>query len=220
MAEKINDRIAQSIQIINAAIKTSIRTYIPFDRMKLSIREILQFLFNRYKQSDDEIIKQLFEQLQQLKASLTKSKIESWVAKWKNMKNMIIERNMKSVFESKIICVKKFLKAGRIWAPNFYDNWVQQKRAAKRSIEFFQIIKQFRLTIEESLNHAKSTVKKGQINLVTLQKVFQNQKKSFNQSSNRKNNKRSDDHDSTFVCEKTHLFKLCSYIHISNRSSR
>ena len=113
MAEKINDRIAQDIRVVNAAIKTSVRTYIPPDRMESSVREILQFLFNKYKRSDDEIIEQLFEQLQQLKAPPTKSKVESWVAEWENMKNMIIERNMEDVFESETIFVKKFFKARR-----------------------------------------------------------------------------------------------------------
>ena len=89
---------------------------------------------------------------------------------------------------------------------------MQQKRAAKRSIKFFQTIRQFRLAVEKFLNHAKSTIEKSQANSVILQRVFQNQKKSFNQSSNRKNNRQSDDHNSICVCEKTHLFKLCSYI--------
>ena len=77
MTEKINDRIAQNIQIMNAAIKTSIKIYIFFDRMKSSIKKFLQFLFNKYKRSNDKIIEQLFEQLQQLKVSFTKNKIES-----------------------------------------------------------------------------------------------------------------------------------------------
>ena len=77
MTEKINDRIAQGIRVMNAAIKASVRTYISLNRMESSVREILQLLFNRYKRSDDEIIEQLFEQLQQLKAFLTKGKVES-----------------------------------------------------------------------------------------------------------------------------------------------
>ena len=72
MTEKINDRIAQNIQMMNVVIKTSIRIYIFFDRMKSSIRKMLQFLFNKYKRLNDEIIKQLFEQLQQLKVFFTK----------------------------------------------------------------------------------------------------------------------------------------------------
>ena len=77
IAKKINDRIAQNIRMVNAAIKASIKAYIPLDRIKSSVREILQLLFNRYKRSDDKIIEQLFEQLQQLKAPFTKSKVES-----------------------------------------------------------------------------------------------------------------------------------------------
>ena len=219
MTEKINDRIAQGIRVMNAAIKASVRTYISLNRMESSVREILQLLFNRYKRSDDEITEQLFEQLQQLKAPPTKGKVESWVAEWENMRNMIIERNMEGVFGSETIFVKEFLKAGRTWAPNFCDNWVQQKRAAERPIEFFQTTRQFRLAVEESLSHAKSTVERGQANSATLQGVPQNQEGSSNQPSNRKNNRRSGDHDPTCVCGETHLFKLCPYIHTSNRSS-
>ena len=224
MTEKINDRIAQGIRVVDAAIKASARTYIPPDRMESSVREILQLLANRYKRSDDEITEQLFEQLQQLKLPSTKGKVESWVAEWKNMRNMIIERNMEGIFGSETIFVKKFLKAGRTWAPNFCDNWVQQKRAAERSIEFFQTTRQFRLAVEESISQAKSVVR-GQANSATLQEVPQDQEgstnqKSSNQSTNRKNNRnKSDDRDRTCVCEKTHLFKLCPYIHTSNRPS-
>ena len=77
MSEKFNDRIAQRIRMVDAAIKSSARSYIPPDKLKSSGREILKLLATRYQRSDDEITRQLFEQLQQLKVTSTKEKIEA-----------------------------------------------------------------------------------------------------------------------------------------------
>ena len=136
------------------------------------------------------------------------------------MKNIIIDRNMKKMFEFETIFVKKIFKIERIWTSNFCDNWMQQKQIAKFSIEFFQIIKQFCLAIEDSLNQAKST-NRNQINSVILQKMPPDQKNSFNQKSNNRSSKRFNEKfnhdDKSCVYEKIHFFKLCFYIKKSNR---
>ena len=75
MTEKINNRIAQNIRIVNAVIKTFVKIYMFLDRIKLFVKEIFQLLIKRYKRSNDRIIEQLFEQLQQLKISLTRIKL-------------------------------------------------------------------------------------------------------------------------------------------------
>ena len=52
MKKKANDRIAHEIRIIDVTIKTSTRMYISSEKMKSSIRKILQLLSIRYKRFD------------------------------------------------------------------------------------------------------------------------------------------------------------------------
>lgn len=64
MTKKMNDRITHEIRMMNAAIKTFVKIYISSNKMKISIRNIFQFLTTKYHRTNDEITKQLFEQFQ------------------------------------------------------------------------------------------------------------------------------------------------------------
>lgn len=234
MSKKFNDKIAQEIKVMNAAIKSFVRSYIPPDKLKSSGRKILKLLTTRYQRSDDEITRQLFEQFQQLKVTPTKGKIEAWMTYWKNTQNIIIEKNMEGVFGFETIFFKKFLKAGRPWASNFASNLMQQKRAAEKSVRVFHIIRQFRLTVEEIITN-KSMIEKDQTHTATLQDVPQsdqyqetaNSKNKTNQNS--KNNRGGRHYDNRLkeetyegkqcLCEEMHLFRNCPYIKTAARQS-
>ena len=220
MSEKFNDRIAQGIRVVDAAIKSSARSYIPPDKLKPSGREILKLLATRYQRSDDEITRQLFEQLQQLKVTPTKGKIEAWVAYWENTQNIIIEKNMEGVFGFETIFFKEFLKAGRPWASNFASNWVQQKRAAEKSVRVFHIIRQFRLTVEEIITN-KSMIEKGQAHTATLQGVpqgdqYQGTANPKNETNQNPKNNRGGRHSDNRLEEETYEGKqcLCGEVHL------
>ena len=81
MMKKANDRVVHDIRIVNAAIKTSTRTYIPSDKIGHLVREILQFITTRYHRSTHEITKQMFQHYQTLKTAFIKTKIEFWIIK-------------------------------------------------------------------------------------------------------------------------------------------
>ena len=74
MKKKTNDRIAHEIRIIDVAIKASTRMYIFSEKIKSSVRKILQLLSIRYKRFDREINLQLHEKFQRLKIASTKKK--------------------------------------------------------------------------------------------------------------------------------------------------
>jgi hypothetical protein len=76
MREKAIRRIKREVQIIYQIVKTSVRSYISFNEMKSSMKNILKTLQKRYKFSNIKIVKQLHDQYHALKISLDKTKIE------------------------------------------------------------------------------------------------------------------------------------------------
>ena len=77
MMKKQNNRIIHEIRFVDAAIKTSAKTYIPLENMKSTVRKILEVLFSKYKRSDIEIIKQIYQQFVALKNSPIKIKLKA-----------------------------------------------------------------------------------------------------------------------------------------------
>ncbi len=67
MREKAIRRMNRRIQKVYQVIKISTRSYISFNEMKSSIKNILKTLQKRYKLSNVKIIKQLHDQYHTLK---------------------------------------------------------------------------------------------------------------------------------------------------------
>jgi hypothetical protein len=76
MTKKQMKKIAQSIKIINNAVKLSARQYIFSSEIASLIRQIIQILTSRYKKSEIKIVEQLHEQYYDLKTPFVKEKIE------------------------------------------------------------------------------------------------------------------------------------------------
>ncbi len=55
------------MRIVDNAIKTSVRPYIPSDEMTSSCRDIIRLLAARYKLTNDQIIEQIQNEFQDLK---------------------------------------------------------------------------------------------------------------------------------------------------------
>ena len=77
MKKKQMKKIAQELRIVDNALKSFARAYIPSNKMTSSVREIVKILTARYKRSNDQVIEQLHEQFLALKAPPIKDKIEA-----------------------------------------------------------------------------------------------------------------------------------------------
>ena len=138
---------------------------------------------------------------------------------WKNIRKKMIDYEM---FETKIKFINDFFFAERKWAPIFCDHWVMQKSVAKMKSEFFETTNQYKLTVEKKTFFA--TVK-FMVNAVTLQSQQQSDQNNFEKSSSaNKSSKRANWEKKKFknrkcVCDEVHIFRECSYIHISIRST-
>ena len=225
MVEKINDRVAQGIRLVDAAVKASARSYIPSEKMEATVRDILKLLALRYKRSNSEIIQQIYQQYQLLKTPPVKAKIESWVVDWEAMRSLISEMNVEAQFGGEIMFVKEFLKAGRPWAPMFCDHWIDQREAAELPIEFYDTARRYRVKVDETLIDSRSTKGHGQAHAATLQGNEQNAQN--NQKKGKANPKAAGSNDSRSaeekyqgkqcICGEVHIFKNCPYINTSAR---
>ena len=77
MNEKKIEKTSHDLRLMNATIKTSVKAYIPPDKMTASIKNIITFLFSRYRRSDSQIIEQMNQHIQTLKTPLTKTRIKA-----------------------------------------------------------------------------------------------------------------------------------------------
>ena len=214
MKDKQVEKVAQGLRIVDNALKSSLRAYIPPNKMASSVREIVKILAARYKRSDDQVIEQLHEQFLALKTPPIKGKIEAWVADWENIKGQIVELNVTGLFGSETIFINEFFRSGKKWAPNFCENWVMQHRAAKTTVEFYETTREYRLAVESFLNEAKST-SRNQANAASLQGQMQDENKGPGPSQSSQWNGQSKEarfKDRKCVCGKIHLFRLCPYI--------
>jgi hypothetical protein len=174
----------------------------------------------RYKLDQSKIIQQIHEQWRRLKTPSVKSKVESWVTEWENLRLQMISLKLADTFDDDVIFVSEFLRAGRRWASTFCDNWENQLKTAEKSVDFFKIIRAYRLiVIRENPSSSSRTA-----NAATLQNVTQKQltkRKSFNQNE-QESKKHNHNHsikrkNEKCICEEKHFFKRCSYIVSFNR---
>jgi hypothetical protein len=105
---------------------------------------MLQTLSARYKLLNARIKKQLHETWRARKTSFVKTKIEQWIADWKNLKQEMIDLKLAETFDNDVIFVNEFLTAERKWASNFCNNWKNQHKTADKDIEFFKTIKTYK----------------------------------------------------------------------------
>ncbi len=127
MLDKQFKRITQRLRTVNNVIRTSVLQYISSNELRSSTRKIIQLLAVRYKLDQSKIIEQIHEQWRDLKSSLTKDKIESWIVEWKNLQLQIISLNLAETFEDDVIFVNEFLRVDRRWASTFCDTWKNQQ---------------------------------------------------------------------------------------------
>lgn len=212
MIEKANDRIAQGIRIVDAAIKASARSYIPPENAESTVREILRAPTAKYKRSDDEVIQQIFQQYVALKTPPTKTKIESWITEWETMHSQIKEMGIQGQFGGESMFVKEFLRAGRSWAPDFCDHWANQKSAAEKPLELFETTRKYRVAVDEEMKSVR-----GHAHAATLQ--GSPQPESSEQQQQKGKGKQPEKIEKECICGEPHLFKRCSYIHTSARKS-
>ncbi len=228
MLKKLYKRTTRELQTMNNAIKTSAHQYISLNELRSSARIIIKLLAARYKLDQSKIIQQIHEQWRSLKTSSIKSKVESWVIEWKNLRLQMINLKLADTFDDDVIFVSEFLRAGRRWASTFCDNWENQLKTAEKSVDFFKITRAYRLVVIRENSFSSSRVI---ANATTLQEITQDQVKneSFNQNEQKSINKsKSKKHnhsinqkeDEKCICEKEHSFKKCSYIVKFNRKRK
>lgn len=216
------EKAASGIRVVDNAIKSSARMYIPDDKMTATVRETIQALAGKYKRTKNQIIEQFHIQFQSLKNAPAKDKIEQWVADWENMRSLIINNESTGLFGSETIFIDEFLRAGRKWAPNFCDSWVQQKDAANLIPEFFDTARHYRMAVEKTLNQDRLS-SRSSANAATLQGHSQPGQKSEggDNSDGKKRNRWEQEllKRTKCVCKEKHLFRECPYIMISARPS-
>jgi hypothetical protein len=164
-------KITQRMLKINETICASIKFYISSKLMFVFIRKILQFLIIKYKKIDDQIKKQIHEKFQALKQSSFKNQIKIWVTNWKNLRNRILSLNIKNFFDFETMFVEKFLTTNRKWAFMFCDNWILQKRATLRNVQFEETTREYKNAVKKNLTIVEH------MNVVILQNQSQSQSK-------------------------------------------
>jgi hypothetical protein len=198
-------------------------------------------LADRYKLDQSKIIEQIYEQWRDLKSSLTKDKIESWIVEWENLRLQMMSLSLAGTFEDAVIFVSEFLRAGRRWASTFCDTWENQLLAAEKSVDFFKITRTYRIVVNRENQSFFSSSRFA--NAAILQDVTQDQStrdESFNQSeqsfnqdgqgqsgsgqAGQSNKGKSKDNNprklnERCICRDMHIFKECSYIVSFNRKS-
>ncbi len=226
MLEKLYKRTTRELQTMNNAIRTSAHQYISSNELKSSARTIIKLLAACYKFDQSKIIQQIHEQWRRLKTPSVKSKVESWVTEWENLRLQMISLKLADTFGDDVIFVSEFLRAERRWASTFCDNWKNQLKAAEKSVDFFKITRAYRLVVIRENSSSSRII--AIANAATLQNVTQKQstkKESFNQNdqSNQKSKSKNNNHHSIkrenekCICEEEHSFKKCSYIVSFNR---
>ncbi len=241
MLDKKFERITQKLRTVNNAIRTSARQYISLNELTSSARKIVKLLADRYKLDQSKIIEQIYEQWRDLKSSLTKDKIESWIVEWENLRLQMMSLSLAGTFEDAVIFVSEFLRAGRRWASTFCDTWENQLLAAEKSVDFFKITRTYRIVVNRENQSFFSSSRFA--NAAILQDVTQDQStrdESFNQSeqsfnqdgqgqsgsgqAGQSNKGKSKDNNprklnERCICRDMHIFKECSYIVSFNRKS-
>ncbi len=145
MLEKLYERTIRELQTIDNAIRTSAQQYISSNKLRSSARKIIKLLAARYKLNQSKIIQQIHEQWRKLKTSSIKSKVESWIAEWENLRLQMISLKLTNTFDDDVIFVSEFLRAERRWASTFCDNWENQLKTAEKLVDFFKITRAYRL---------------------------------------------------------------------------
>ena len=229
MDEKEVEKTSHGLRLMNAAIKASARAYIPPDKMAASIRDIITSLSSRYKRSDSQIIEQMNQHIQTLKTPPTRTRIKTWIADWKNVKNQIDQIGASVAFGSEEIFVDEFLKAGRTWASAFCDTWVRIKQNSFQSVNFFETTRQYRMTVNAVFTESRFQASRAQNNAASWQGKDQGQghdqkNEAFRLDQTHRNSSQTDNrpHDEKHkekecLCKKIHLFKNCPYMTTSAR---
>ncbi len=222
MLKKLYERTIRELQTINNAIRTLTQQYILSNELRLFAWKIIKLLAVRYKLKQSKIIQQIHEQWRRLKISSIKSKVESWVTEWKNLRLQMISLKLTNIFDDDVIFVSEFLRAERRWASTFCDNWENQLKTAEKLVNFFKITRAYRLVVIRKNSSSSRIITIA--NAIILQNVIQKQstkKESFNQ-----NEQKSKNHNHNYfikrrnekcICEKKHSFKKCLYIVSFNR---
>jgi hypothetical protein len=208
--EKYIDRINTDIMRIQNVIKLFVRRYLFSNELSAESRRMLKTLSNRYRLSDAKVKEQLHETWRALKISSFKIKIEQWIADWENLRQKMIDLNLAETFDNDVIFVSEFFAAERKWASNFCDNWKNQHKTVDKDIEFFKITRTYKEAIQKESSMTSKTA-----NVATLQEQSQKKKKK-NHKADKRNVKKK---DKKCLCLEMHLFKECSYICKSIRSS-
>ena len=167
LRQQQSEKVAAGIRVIDQAIKSSARIYIPDDMRTATVRDTLRLLEKRYKRTQKQIIEQLHLQFLFLRNPPAKDKIEQWVADWENLRVQIVNNEAVGLFGSETIFIDEFLRASRKWAPTFCDNWVQQKEAANLEPEFYDTTRRYRLAVEKSFNQKNALSFKLSANAAT-----------------------------------------------------
>ena len=74
------EKVTAGIRILDYAIKSSAKTYIPSKFSTAIVKKLLQVLQQKYQRTNDQITEQIELQYHALKTPPTKNKIEQWVA--------------------------------------------------------------------------------------------------------------------------------------------
>ena len=110
------------IQRVHTAVLKSARGYIAVHRKAAPVRDILISLALKFKRLDEDLQLQMDEKYEELKATdPAKGQIEKWVQQWESSREEMVYLNIERSY-NKHLFTTHFLKAGRIWAPNFCDH--------------------------------------------------------------------------------------------------
>jgi hypothetical protein len=89
------------------------------------------------------------------------------VQKWEALRKEMISLKIDSIY-SEHIYTQHFLKVGRTWALFFCDTWAKLQKASRRSLDFFEVVNEYRTELEELVvtsrrqHSANSTSLQGQ----------------------------------------------------------
>ena len=196
------------MKLINNVMKTSMKSYIFFIQMNLSIKDIFKKLVAKYQRSNNQIIEQIFDQYRLLQQSSFKQKIEKWVAEWKTLYQEIVDMNLLDQYENEKIFVNEFFKTKKKWIFQFCESWVRILKNSFRPIKFYETVKKYRIEPKTYLDEMKdSSWKVDMANVASLQGQKQQPQKTAKQK-----NKSAWLTTKKCVCGLMHLFEKCPHL--------
>ena len=196
------------IQKVHTAILESARGYLAVNRKASPVREILISLASKFKRPDADLQLQIDEKYEELKASHPiKGQIESWVQQWEALREEMTYLNIDTSYNEHLFTTH-FLKAARIWAPEFCDQWARAKKAANQPLTFFETTMEYRVGVDQHFKDTKPSRSQHSANAASFQGA--------SPSASASNDKFS---KNVCVCEEAHSWAKCPYLTPKARSS-